>query len=332
MRAVLSQNPGPPGSLALLEVPDPVPGPAQVLIEVRACGVNYPDLLVIEDKYQFKPPRPFSPGIEVAGVIVRIGSQVTTLRAGQRVMAQLSHGGMAQLAVAEAKLVTPVPEEMPLEDAAVLLTTYGTSLYALRDRGHLRAGETLLVLGAGGGVGLAAVQLGKALGARVVAAASSQAKIDVAMAHGADQGVIYPKGPFDKESAKALAQLFKDACGSGGWDVAYDAIGGDYSEAAIRASGWAGRFLVIGFPAGIARIPLNLVLLKSCDLVGVFWGAATARDEGLRAALARELLELHSGRRIRPYISARYPLERAGEALAALRDRSAQGKLIVVPG
>jgi len=219
---------------------------------------------------------------------------------------------------------------MPFDEAAAFILTYGTSYYALKDRAHLKAGETLLVLGAAGGVGLAAVELGKAAGARVIAACSSQEKVDLAIQHGADAGVVYPRGPFDKDGQKALATLIKDACGPGGWDVAYDAVGGDYSEATIRAAGWNGRFLVIGFPSGIPKIPLNLTLLKSCDIVGVFWGAAVARDPKGHAQNVLELLDLYAAGKIKPYVSERFPLERAGEAIAHLASRKAMGKVVVV--
>lgn len=329
MKAVLSKVVGGPETLVLEDLPDPVAGPGQVLLDVKACGVNYPDVLIIEDKYQFKPQRPFAPGGEVSGVISAVGEGVTSLKVGQRVLASTGHGGMAEkLALDEARC-TPIPDSMPFEEAAAFILTYGTSYYALKDRGHLKAGETLLVLGAAGGVGLAAVELGKAAGARVIAAASSQEKVDLAIAHGADSGVVYPRGPFDKDGQKALADLIKGACGPNGWDVAYDAVGGDYSEATIRASGWNGRFLVIGFPSGIPKIPLNLTLLKSCDIVGVFWGASVARDPAGHAQNVKELMALYAAGKIKPHVSERFPLERAGEAIAHLASRKAMGKVVV---
>jgi NADPH2:quinone reductase len=200
----------------------------------------------------------------------------------------------------DAARCTPIPDDMPFDEAAAFILTYGTSYYALKDRGRLKAGETLLVLGAAGGVGLAAVELGKAAGARVIAACSSQEKVDLAIKHGADAGVVYPRGPFDKDGQKALATLIKDACGPNGWDVAYDAVGGDYSEATIRAAGWNGRFLVIGFPSGIPKIPLNLTLLKSCDIVGVFWGASVARDPKGHVQNVKDLMALYAAGKIKP--------------------------------
>ncbi|WP_454758259.1 NADPH:quinone oxidoreductase family protein [Caulobacter segnis] len=329
MKAVLSKEVGGPETLVLEELPDPVAGPGQVLIDVKACGVNYPDVLIIEDKYQFKPPRPFAPGGEVSGVISAVGDGVTRFKVGDRVLASTGWGGYAEKLALEEQRCTPIPDNMPFDEAAAFVLTYGTSYYALKDRGHVKLGETLLILGAAGGVGLAAVELGKAMGVRVIAAASSQEKIDLAIKHGADSGVVYPQGPFDKDGQKALANLIKDACGPNGWDVAYDAVGGDYSEATIRAAGWNGRFLVIGFPSGIPKIPLNLTLLKSCDIVGVFWGAAVARDPAGHAQNLRELMDLYAAGKIKPYVSERFPLARAGEAIAHLSSRKAMGKVVI---
>jgi len=329
MKAVLSKEVGGPETLVLEELPDPVAGPGQVLIDVKACGVNYPDVLIIEDKYQFKPTRPFAPGGEVSGVISAVGEGVTRFKVGDRVLASTGWGGFAEKLALEEQRCTPIPDDMPFDEAAAFVLTYGTSYYALKDRGALKAGETLLVLGAAGGVGLAAVELGKAAGARVIAAASSQEKVDLAIKHGADAGVVYPRGPFDKDGQKALADLIKGACGPNGWDVAYDAVGGDYSEATIRAAGWNGRFLVIGFPSGIPKIPLNLTLLKSCDIVGVFWGAAVARDPKGHAQNLKDLMGLYAEGKIRPYVSERFPLARAGEAIAHLSSRKAMGKVVI---
>jgi NADPH2:quinone reductase len=332
MKAVLSKVVGGPETLVVEDVPSPVAGPGQVVLSIKACGVNYPDVLIIQDMYQFKPARPFSPGGEVSGVIKEVGEGVTAVKPGDRVLASTGNGGMAEEILIDPSRVTPIPDSMPYDEAAAFMMTYGTSWYALKDRGHLKAGETLLVLGAAGGVGLAAVELGKAMGARVIAAASSQEKVDLAIAHGADAGVVYPVGPFDKDGTKALAQLFKDACGPKGWDVAYDAVGGDYAEATIRASGWGGRFLVIGFPAGIPKVPLNLTLLKSCDIVGVFWGAAVARDPAAHQENVRQLMTMYSEGKIRPHVSETFSLDRAGEAIAHLAARKAMGKVVVVTG
>ena len=330
MKAVLSKVVGGPETLVVDEIDEPTAGPGQVLLSVKACGVNYPDVLMIQDMYQFKPPRPFSPGGEVSGVVKALGEGVTNVKVGDRVLASTGSGGMAEVVALDASRLTPIADAMPFDEAAAFMMTYGTSWYALKDRGYLKPGQTLLVLGAAGGVGLAAVELGKAMGARVIAAASSQEKVDLAIKHGAESGVVYPTGPFDKEGTKALAQLFKDACGPAGWDVAYDAVGGDYAEATIRAAGWGGRFLVIGFPAGIPKVPLNLTLLKSCEIVGVFWGAAVARDPKAHQENVKQLMDMYAEGKIKPFVSERFSLEKAGDAIAHLAARKAMGKVVVV--
>jgi len=329
MKILLSELPGGPSTLVLREVPEPTPGPGQVRIAVRACGINYPDVLLIEDKYQVRLPRPFAPGLEVAGVVDAVGPAAGRFAVGDRVIGHLASGGLAEKAVTLAKDCVPIGAEMPFDVAAGLLITYGTSYHALKDRGELRAGETLLVLGAAGGVGLAAVELGKATGARVVAAVSSEAKAQVARDHGADLAIVYPREPSDP---KALAGLFKQACGANGADVIYDPVGGDYAEAALRAIAWGGRFLVVGFPAGIPRIPLNLPLLKSCDIRGVIWGAFVARHPTRNAENLREIVALFERGAIHPLVSERFPLERGGEAIERLSSRAATGKVVVMIG
>lgn len=329
MKALLSKEPGGPETLELAEVADPVPGRGQLLVRVKACAVNYPDVLIIEDKYQFKPPRPFAPGGEVAGVVEAVGEGVSGWNEGDRLIAMIGHGGMAEKVVVPADRALPLPEERSFEEGSALILTYATSIHALLDRGRLKEGETLLVLGAAGGVGLAAVELGKALGARVVAAVSSEEKARAAREAGADGVMIYPRGPFDKEASKALSQQFKEAVGPYGADVIYDPVGGDYSEPALRAIAWEGRFLVVGFPAGIPKLPLNLALLKSCDVCGVFWGAFAARDPKRNAEHTRTLFRLWSEGKIAPKISATWPLEKGGEAIAHMAARKAVGKLVV---
>ena len=329
MKAMLSKSVGGPDTLVFEDLPSPEAKPGHAVISVKACGVNYPDVLIIEDKYQFKPARPFAPGGEVAGVVKSVGEGVTHVKVGDRVLGNTGWGGMAEEMALEAGRLIPIPDAMPFDEAAAFIMTYGTSYYGLKDRGYLKPGETLLVLGAAGGVGLAAVELGKAMGARVIAAASSQAKVDLAIKHGADAGVVYPAGPFDKDGTKALAGLFKDACGANGADVIYDGVGGDYAEAALRSAAWDGRFLVIGFPAGIPRIPLNLALLKSCQIVGVFWGAAVARDPKAHQQNVRELFDLYKAGKIKPYVSERFPLAKAADAIAHLASRKAMGKVVV---
>lgn len=329
MKALLSKQPGGPETLVLEEVPDPRPGPGEVLLAVKACGVNYPDALIVQDLYQLKPERPFAPGAEVSGVVEAVGSGVDRLKAGDRVIGSAGWGGMAEKLALKAERCISIPDSMPFDEAAAFILTYGTAHHALKDRAKLQTGETLLVLGAAGGVGLAAVEIGKAAGARVIAAASSQEKVDFAKQHGADEGVVYPAGPFDKTGQRSLADLFKKACGENGADVIYDPVGGDYSEAALRAIAWEGRFLVIGFTAGIPRPPLNLALLKSCQIVGVYWGAFTQHNPKANAANNRELIDLYVKGAIKPEISERFPLAKAGEAIARLAARKAMGKIVV---
>ena len=332
MKALLSHEPGGPDTLCLDELPDPEPGPGELLVKVRAAAINFPDVLIIEDKYQLKPPRPFAPGGELAGEVEAVGERVEGWNVGDRVIAVTGFGALAEKVVIPARSAFRLPEERSFEEGAALLLTYATSIHAVLDRGRLKAGQTMLVLGAAGGVGLAAVELGKAYEARVIAAVSSEEKAKAARDAGADAAIVYPKGPFDKDGQKALAQLFKDAVGPAGADVIFDPVGGDYTEAALRSIAWEGRFLVVGFPAGIARLPLNLTLLKSCDVCGVFWGAFAARDSKRNAAHVEQLFRWWGEGKIAPKVSATYPVERASEAIAALRDRKAIGKLVVTMG
>ena len=330
MKALLSRTPGGPETLELAELPDPAAGPGQLLLRVHACAINYPDVLIIEDKYQFKPPRPFSPGGEVAGVVEQAGEGVTGWSPGDRVIAMIGNGGLAEKLVVDAARALPLPPERSFEEGSALILTYGTAIHALLDRGRIAQGQTLLVLGAAGGVGLAAVELGKAFGARVVAAVSSQEKEQAARAAGADAVLIYRRGPFGKEESKALAEQFKQAVGGQGADIVFDPVGGDYAEPALRSIAWEGRYLVVGFPAGIPKLPLNLTLLKSCDVCGVFWGAFAARDPQANAAHLRTLFQLWSEGRIAPKVSRIWPLEQGGEAIAHMAARKAVGKLVVI--
>lgn len=329
MQALLSRLPGGPETLTLEEVPEPIPGRGEVRVAVRACSVNFPDVLMIRDLYQFKPPRPFSPGSELAGVVDAVGEGVNNVSVGDRVLLCPARSGMAQKALGEAAHCWKIPDSMPFDEAAAFLMTYGTSHHALQDRARLRSGETLLVLGAGGGVGLAAVELGKALGARIVAAASSAEKLALAAERGAEATVQYPAGALDKNAARTLTEQLKSHCGPQGAQVIYDSVGGDYTEAALRAIGWEGRHLVVGFPAGIPKLPLNLTLLKGCQVIGVFWGEFARRSpEGHRKNVA-ELMRLYLEGQIRPAVTARFPLARAAAALAALESRAARGKVVV---
>ncbi|MDE2579587.1 MAG: NADPH:quinone oxidoreductase family protein [Hyphomicrobiales bacterium] len=330
MRAIHSRVVGGPETLALVEnAPDPQPKAGEVVLDIKACGVNYPDSLIIQDRYQFKAERPFSPGGEVAGVVSALGAGVTSLKVGDRVLGSCGWGGMAEKIALAADRCMKIPDAMPFDEASAFVLTYGTSYYALKDRAHLKAGETLLVLGAAGGVGIATVELGRAMGAHVVGAVSSAEKADFVKSKGADSVIVYPAGPFDKEGQKALADLFKQAVGKHGANVIYDPVGGDYTEAALRSIAWEGRFLVIGFPAGIPKLPLNLTLLKGCDVVGVFWGDAVRRDPAGHVENMRQMFEMYKAGKIRPTVSERFPLERAADAIAWLTSRKAMGKVVV---
>ncbi|RHW17404.1 NADPH:quinone oxidoreductase family protein [Sphingomonas gilva] len=329
MKALLSKAVGGPETLEMSELPDPVAGPGQLLVAVKACSINYPDVLIIEDKYQFKPPRPFAPGSEVSGVVEAVGEGVTGWAPGDRILATTGSGGLVEKIVIDASRVFRLPEGRSFEEGASLILTYGTTIHALLDRGHLKEGHNLLVLGAAGGVGLAAVELGKAFGARVVAAVSSEEKAAAAKKAGADETIVYGRAPFDKDQSKALAEQFKAAGGKTGYDVIYDPVGGDYAEPALRSIGWEGRYLVVGFPAGIPRLPLNLTLLKSCDVCGVFWGAFAARDPGANQAHIDHLFRLWEAGKIGPTVSETFAFEDGGKAIAKMAARGAIGKLVV---
>ncbi|MDK3018252.1 NADPH:quinone oxidoreductase family protein [Pseudodonghicola flavimaris] len=328
MKAMLSTAPGGPETLQLTDLPDPTPGKGQVLIRVRAAGLNFPDTLIIRDLYQFKPDRPFAPGGEISGDILSVGEGVTGFAPGDRVLAMVGHGGFATHLVADAASVVKIPEVMPYEDAACFVFTYGTSLHALKDRAELKPGETLLILGGASGVGVAAIELAKAMGARVIAAVSSEEKAAFCRELGADETLVYPR-ELDRDGQKALAGQIKALAGPDGVDVVYDAVGGDYAEPALRSLAWKGRFLVVGFPAGIPKIPLNLTLLKGSQIVGVFWGASVRKEPENHAANMAELSRLYAEGKVKPQISARFPLEEAPAALKLLETRKAMGKVVL---
>ncbi|MEM9495869.1 MAG: NADPH:quinone oxidoreductase family protein [Pseudomonadota bacterium] len=328
-KAMMNHEPGGPETLKLTELETPAPGRGQVRIAVKAAGVNFPDTLIIRDLYQFKPPRPFAPGGEVSGVIDAIGESVDGLTVGERVLAGGISGGYATHFIAEAPSVHKIPDAMGHEEAAAFMLTYGTSHYALRDRADIKEGDTLFILGAAGGVGAAAIELGKAMGAKVVAGVSSEEKAAFARDLGADETVIYPTGDLDRSAQKALSGAIKAACGGEGANIVYDGVGGDYAEPAVRALAWNGRYLVVGFPAGIPSIPLNLTLLKSCQIVGVFWGAFVAREPVKNAGYVKELFDLYKDGKVRPRITASFPLEDAGEALKLIENRKATGKIVL---
>lgn len=331
MQALLSVTKGGPETLELTTLPDPSPAKGEILVRIHAAGVNFPDTLMIRDLYQIKPPRPFAPGGEIAGEVMGVGEGVSGFEPGDRVLALTGHGGFATHLTLNAAMAVKIPPGMPYEDAACFIFTYGTSHHALKDRADLKPGETVLILGAAGGVGSAAIELAKAAGARVIAAVSSQDKADFCREIGADETLIYPRN-LDRDGQKALSAQIKALSGGEGVDVVYDAVGGDYAEPALRAMAWNGRFLVVGFPAGIPSIPLNLTLLKGCQIVGVFWGASVFRDPGGHAENMAELFALYGAGKVKPRISAVYPLERANEAIEALERRAARGKVVVKIG
>jgi len=325
MRAVLCKAYGPPETLVVEDVPSPVPGPGEVVISVRASGVNFPDVLIIQNKYQMKPPLPFSPGSEVAGVVRSVGDGVTHVKPGDEVFAFTGYGGYAEEVRADAKRLLPIPPGMTFSTAAAFGLTYATSDHALRDRGELKPGETLLVLGAAGGVGLAAIEIGKALGARVIACASMDDKLAACRRHGADATINY--------SSEDLRDRIRALTDGKGADVIYDPVGGQYTEPALRSIAWRGRLLVVGFAAGdIPKIPLNLPLLKGCSIVGVFWGEFARREPARFADSMRQLGEWHRDGKITPHISATFPLERAADALTQMVERKVIGKVVLIAG
>lgn len=327
MKAIVCDAWGPPSSLQLRELPSPVPGPNQVVIRPRVAAVNFPDALIVAGKYQAKPAFPFSPGGELSGEIIALGVEVKHLAVGNKVVGLTPYGAWAQEVVVDAGHVVPLASDISDEDlelAGSTMLTYGTSLHGLKDRADAQAGETLLVLGAGGGVGLAAVEIGKLLGMHVIAAASTAEKLAAASERGADACINYSNEPL-RERIKVLTD-------GRGVDVVYDPVGGDFTEPALRSVGWRGRYLVVGFAAGdIPKIPINLLLLKGSALVGVFWGEFMRREPALNAKNIRQLLAWLREKRIHPLISRRYALAQAPQALDALLGRQAIGKLVVLP-
>ena len=324
MKAVLCKQFGPPETLVIEELPSPKAGAGEVVVSVKAASLNFPDVLIIQNKYQFKPPLPFSPGSEMAGLIKEVGDGVKGYKPGDRVIAFTTYGAFAEEVKVEAGRLVPIPEGMDYNSAAAFLLTYGTSDHALRDRGQLRAGETLLVLGAAGGVGIAAIEIGKALGAKVIACASTADKLEVCRQHGADEVINY--------SSEDMRERIKAITGGKGVDVVYDPVGGVYTELALRSTAWRGRLLVIGFAAGeIPKIPLNLTLLKGCSIVGVFWGDFTKRQPKEFIQSVMQLGKWYGEGKLKPHISAKFPLAKAAEALKMMAARQVKGKVVLVP-
>ena len=330
MRAILCKDYGPPESLVLEDIESPIAGENDVVIKVHNAAVNYPDVLVIQNLYQIKPPLPFSPGGEVSGEVIASGDKVDTLKIGDRVMAVIGTGGFREEIAVPAALCMPIPDSLDFKLAAAMGLTYGTSYHALKDRARIQAGETLFIMGASGGVGLAAVELGKSMGARVIAAASSKDKLQVCRDHGADDTLLYKTGGLSPDEQKAFSEEVKNLTNGKGVDVVYDAIGGDYAEPAVRAMAWGGRYLVVGFVAGyIPKIPLNLTLLKGTSLVGVFWGRFNAEQPKDARQNIIDLLRMLQEGKIKPHISGVYPLEDAAKALTQMAERKVTGKLVI---
>ena len=325
MKAVVCKAWGLPETLVIEDLPTPVPKPGEALIEIRAASVNYPDVLMIQKKYQIQPPLPFIPGSEVAGVVSALGQGVTQVKLGDRVIAFCGLGGFAEAVAVKAEGLIPIPPGLDDATAASFTLVYGTSHHAVLDRGELKAGQTMLVLGAAGGVGLAAVEIGKAIGARVIAAASSDDKLAVCRAHGADVLINY--------STQDLRAAIKEATGGLGPDVVYDPVGGIYAEPAFRSIAWRGRYLVIGFANGeIPKLPWNLALLKGASIVGVFWGDFARREPLANAAAMRQMMGWVAEGKLKPLVSARYALADTAAAFNALANRQATGKIVIVPG
>ncbi|MEN3971819.1 NADPH:quinone oxidoreductase family protein [Sphingomicrobium sp. XHP0235] len=329
MKILRSHEPGGPETLTLDTIDAPEPGAGEVRVAVKAAAINYPDVLIIQDLYQMKPPRPFAPGGEIAGVVDALGEGVEGVSVGDRVIAVPGYGGLAEQVVIPAKSAVPLPDSHSFTDGAAMMLTYATVIHALKDRGRLAEGEQMLVLGGAGGVGLATIELGKAMGARVVAAVSSDEKAEAAREAGADDCIVYPRGDLDRDAQKDLARQFKDAATGEGFDVVLDPVGGAYAEPALRSLGWQGRYLVVGFPAGIPAPPLNLTLLKEAEISGVFWGAFAMRDPKANAAHVAELFKLWDDGKIAPSVTATFPLERGSDAIATLASREAIGKIVV---
>lgn len=324
MRAVVCHEFGPIENLVVEELADPVPATGEVLIDIRAAGVNFPDGLMVRGQYQMKPSRPFIPGNEVAGTIAAIGPDVSGLRVGQRVVALCGLGGFAERVVAPENRVLPIPDAMDFSTAGGFMLVYGTSMHALADKARTRAGETLLVLGAAGGVGLAAVEIGAAMGMRVIAAASTDEKLALARAHGADIGINYSTADLKAELKRLVPQ---------GVDVVYDPVGGPLTEAAVRGMAWGGRLLVIGFANGdIPKLPLNLLLLREGEAIGVFWGAFTQRDPARHAENTAQLMRWFEEGKLHPHVGGAYGLDHVRDALADVMERRALGKIVLTAG
>jgi NADPH2:quinone reductase len=327
MKAFLCKEFGPVDSHQVEEIDDPIAGPGQVVVDIKATGISFPDVLIVQGLYQFKPPFPFSPGSEISGVVSSVGEGVTMYKEGDRVMGSIGSGGLREKGVYLEQQLMPLPETMDFHTAAGFPLNYGTTYHAFKQRGELKAGQSVLVLGAGGGLGITAIHIAKAMGAKVIAAASSQEKIDLCKKEGADEGIIYER-EMDRDLQKKFSDQIKEVTG-GGVDMIYDLVGGDYAEPALRAIARHGKYLVIGFTAGIPKMPLNLTLLKECQIVGVFWGQFAGVEYAENQQNFKELFDLHAEGKIKPFVTETYTLDESATAIKTLEDRKVLGKVVV---
>lgn len=327
MKAFVCNEFGPVESHKIEEVADPVAGPGQVVVDIKATGIAFPDVLIVQGLYQFKPPFPFFPGGELAGVVSSAGEGVTMHKVGDRVMGNVGSGALCEKGAYFEQQLFPLPDTMDFQTAAGFMLNYGTTYHGLKQRGELKPGQSLLVLGAGGGLGITAIHVGKAMGAKVIAAASSDEKLDLCKKEGADEVILYNR-EMDRDMQKQFSDQIKLAS-DGGVDMIYDLVGGDYAEPSLRAIKRHGKYLVIGFTAGIPKMPLNLTLLKECQIIGVFWGQFVGMEPEVNAQNFKELFDLHAQGKIKPFISESYALEDAAKAIKSLEDRVVLGKVVV---
>ena len=327
MKAFVCKEFGPIESHGIEDIPEPEAGDGQVVVDIKATGISFPDVLIVQGLYQFKPPFPFSPGSEIAGIVSSVGNGVTKFKEGYRVMGNTGSGGLVEKGAFFETQLMPLPESMSFQIAAGFSLNYGTTIHGLKQRAALKPNESILILGAGGGLGITAIHVAKAMGAKVIAAVSSEDKLELCKKEGADEGILYPK-EMDRDLQKKFSNEIKEISNDG-VEVIYDIVGGDYAEPALRAIKRHGRYLVIGFTAGIPKMPLNLTLLKECQIIGVFWGQFAGLDRDVNAKNFEELFQMHEEGKIKPFISETFPLDRAGEAIKTLADRKVLGKVVV---
>ena len=327
MKAFVCKEFGPVESHVIEDIPEPEAGDGQVVVDIKATGISFPDVLIVQGLYQFKPPFPFSPGSEISGIVSSVGNGVTKFKEGDRVMGNIGSGGLVEKGAFFETQLMSLPESMDFKIAAGFSLNYGTTIHGLKQRAELQPNESILILGAGGGLGITAIHVAKAMGAKVIAAVSSEDKLELCKKEGADEGILYLR-EMDRDAQKKFSSEIKEISG-GGVEVIYDIVGGDYSEPALRAIKRHGRYLVVGFTAGIPKMPLNLTLLKECQIIGVFWGQFAGLDREVNAENFKELFQMHAEGKIKPFISETFPLERAGEAIKTLADRKVLGKIVV---